>query len=76
MSLMKILSDKDSRKWCHENRIQYQNMADASFCSEKQMIEATEDLYREAVNFYYELLKDWEDLWEENLLAIQGQLEN
>ena len=45
------------------------------FCSEKQMIEATEDLYREAVNFYYELLKDREDLWEENLLAIQGQLE-
>lgn len=45
------------------------------FCSEKQMIETTEDLYREAVNFYYELLKDWEELWEENLLTIQGQLE-
>ena len=45
------------------------------FCSEKQIIEATEDLYREAGNFYYELLKDREDLGEENLLAIQGQLE-
>ena len=27
------------------------------FCPEKQMIETTEALYREAVAFYYELLK-------------------
>ena len=45
------------------------------FCSEYQMIEITEDLYRESVAFYYGLLKDREELWKENLLTIQGQLE-
>ena len=30
------------------------------FCPEKQMIETTEALYREAVAFYYELLKEKE----------------
>ena len=33
------------------------------FCPEKQMIETTEALYREAVAFYYELLKEREELW-------------
>ena len=42
---------------------------------EKQMIETTEALYREAVAFYYELLKEREELWAENLLTIQGHLE-
>ena len=41
------------------------------FCPEKQMIETTEALYREAVAFYYELLKESEELWAENLLTIQ-----
>lgn len=45
------------------------------FCPEKQMIETTEALYREAVAFYYELLKESEELWAENLLTIQGYLE-
>lgn len=45
------------------------------FCPEKQMIETTEALYREAVAFYYELLKEREELWAENLLTIQGHLE-
>lgn len=45
------------------------------FCPEKQMIETTEALYREAVAFYYELLKEKEELWAENLLTIQGHLE-
>ena len=45
------------------------------FCPEKQMIETTEALYREAVAFYYELLKESEELWAENLLTIQGHLE-
>lgn len=45
------------------------------FCPEKQMIETTEALYREAVAFYYELLKESEELWSENLLTIQGHLE-
>lgn len=45
------------------------------FCPEKQMIETTEALYREAVAFYYELLKEREELWDENLLTIQGHLE-
>ena len=45
------------------------------FCPEKQMIEITEALYREAVAFYYELLKESEELWAENLLTIQGHLE-
>ena len=45
------------------------------FCPEKQMIEITEALYREAVAFYYELLKEREELWAENLLTIQGHLE-
>ena len=31
------------------------------FCPEKQMIETTEALYREAVAFYYELLKETEE---------------
>ena len=44
-------------------------------CPEKQMIETTEALYREAVAFYYELLKEREELWAENLLTIQGHLE-
>ena len=39
------------------------------FCPEKQMIETTEALYREAVAFYYELLKESEELWAENLLT-------
>ena len=39
------------------------------------MIETTEALYREAVAFYYELLKESEELWAENLLTIQGHLE-
>ena len=43
--------------------------------SGKQMIETTEALYREAVAFYYELLKEREELWDENLLTIQGHLE-
>ena len=46
------------------------------FCPEKQMIETTEALYREAVAFYYELLKEREELWAENLLTIQGQAGN
>lgn len=45
------------------------------FCPEKQMIETTEALYREAVAFYYELLKEREELWDENLQTIQGHLE-
>lgn len=45
------------------------------FCPEKQMIETTEALYRDAVAFYYELLKEREELWAENLLTIQGYLE-
>lgn len=45
------------------------------FCPEKQMIETTEALYQEAVAFYYELLKESEELWTENLLTIQGYLE-
>lgn len=45
------------------------------FCPEKQMIETTEALYRDAVAFYYELLKEREELWAENLLTIQGHLE-
>lgn len=45
------------------------------FCPEKQMIETTEALYQEAVAFYYELLKESEELWAENLLTIQGHLE-
>ena len=45
------------------------------FCPEKQMIETTEALYQEAVAFYYELLKEREELWAENLLTIQGHLE-
>ena len=36
------------------------------FCPEKQMIETTEALYQEAVAFYYELLKEREELWAEN----------
>ena len=46
------------------------------FCSEKQILAETEKLYCEAVVFYYELLKDRNELWTENLLTIQGQLEN
>lgn len=45
------------------------------FCSEKQILAETEKLYCEAVAFYYELLKDRNELWIENLLTIQGQLE-
>lgn len=45
------------------------------FCSEKQILAETEKLYCEAVAFYYELLKDRNELWTENLLTIQGQLE-
>ena len=45
------------------------------FCSEKQILAETEKLYCEAVVFYYELLKDRNELWTENLLTIQGQLE-
>lgn len=45
------------------------------FCSEKQILAETEKLYCEAVAFYYELLKDRNKLWTENLLTIQGQLE-
>lgn len=45
------------------------------FCSEKQMIETTETLYREAVAFYYGLLREREELWQESLISIQGQLE-
>lgn len=45
------------------------------FCPEKQMIETTEALYQEAVAFYYELLKESEEFWAENLLTIQGHLE-
>ena len=45
------------------------------FCPEKQMIETTEALYRDAVAFYYELLKERKELWAENLLTIQGYLE-
>ena len=42
------------------------------FCSEKQILAETEKLYCEAVVFYYELLKDRNELWTENLLTIQG----
>ncbi len=45
------------------------------FCSEKQILAETEKLYREAVAFYYELLKNRDELWTENLLTIQGHLE-
>lgn len=45
------------------------------FCSEKQILAETDKLYCEAVAFYYELLKDRNELWTENLLTIQGQLE-
>ena len=45
------------------------------FCPERDMIDTTETLYKEAVNFYYGLLKDREDLWTESLLGIQGELE-
>lgn len=45
------------------------------FCPERDMIDTTETLYKEAVNFYYGLLKDREDLWTESLLGIQRELE-
>ena len=39
------------------------------------MLIQTEQLYRETVDFYYEILKTREELWNENLLSIQRGLE-
>ena len=45
------------------------------YCPEMDMLGRTEQLYRETVDFYYEILQTREALWTENLLSIQRALE-
>lgn len=45
------------------------------FCPEQDMLAKTEQLYQETVDFYYEILQTRQDIWKENLLSIQRELE-
>ena len=45
------------------------------FCPEPQWLDQTEDYFREVVQFYYNLLKSHEELWQDSLFDIQRSLE-
>ena len=45
-------------------------------CPHPEWLERTEEHYRKVLIFYYHLLLDHEELWEQNLLQIQGNLEH
>lgn len=45
------------------------------YCPEQNMLKKTEQLYRETVNFYYEILQTRKEAWNESLLSIQRILE-
>ena len=45
------------------------------FCPEQDMLAKTEQLYQETVDFYYKILQTRQDIWKENLLSIQRELE-
>ena len=51
-------------------------MENAALLSGKADDRNNRSLYREAVAFYYELLKESEELWAENLLTIQDIWKN
>lgn len=50
-------------------------MAHASLLSGAGYACKTEQLYQETVDFYYEILQTRQDIWKENLLSIQRELE-
>lgn len=45
------------------------------FCPEQDMLAKTEQLYQETVDFYYKILQTRQDIWKDNLLSIQRELE-
>ena len=45
------------------------------FCPEPQWLDMTEEYFRNVVQFYYDLLKNHEELWQDSLFDIQRSLE-